>query len=279
MPGAKSKALNSMKQTLKKKAKEFEVVIGQYTADPVAYTAAYDAANVPPKVEKVKVARTPVAGEEGRDDDFTTIGRGGRQLNLTADGVFKTLRDIFEQRGKKNTDRAETIRILGKLLEVSETTYQKIRVLLALIPARLDYSQNLASIPHESWVLCLKEFEQLVSLLLEHKEYVVKDNVEEYDDLVERVPEKAGDRVAVTGNLVSLLENLDNEFTKTLQHTDAHEHGTEYIARLREEAPSTSPSPRRRCSSSARVGRPDCPCRHAPSRARLLQARLDRRPL
>ncbi|WOO77654.1 Eukaryotic translation initiation factor 3 subunit C [Vanrija pseudolonga] len=237
MPGAKSKALNSMKQTLKKKAKEFEGVIAQYTADPVAYTAAYDAANVPPKVEKVKVARTPVAGEEGRDDDFTTIGRGGRQLNLTADGVFKTLRDIFEQRGKKNTDRAETIRILSKLLEVSETTYQKIRVLLALIPARLDYSQNLASIPHESWVLCLKEFEQLVTLLLQHQEYVVKDNVEEYDDLVERVPEKAGDRVAVTGNLVSLLENLDNEFTKTLQHTDAHEHGTEYIARLREEAP------------------------------------------
>lgn len=30
-----------------------------------------------------------------------TIGKGGKTLNLTADGVFKTLREIFEARGRK----------------------------------------------------------------------------------------------------------------------------------------------------------------------------------
>jgi translation initiation factor 3 subunit C len=237
MPGGKSKALNSMKQTLKKKLKEFETVVATYNEDPEAYATAYNAANAPPKVKKVRTAAATAEGEEGDDNDFTTIGRGGRQLALTADGVFKTLHDIFEQRGRKNTDRAETIRILTKLLEVSETTYQKIRVLLAIIPARLDYSQNLSSIPHESWVACLKEFNQLLTILLADKDYVVQENVDEYDDMADRTPETEGGRVGVPGNLISLLENLDNEFAKTLQHTDAHERGTEYIARLREESP------------------------------------------
>ncbi|KAL7424904.1 Translation initiation factor 3 subunit c [Cryptotrichosporon argae] len=238
MPQAKSKALNGIKQTLKKKVKEFEAQLKAYTEDADAYTAAYNAANVAPKAAKpIRAARTEAAdGEQADDADFTTIGRGGRQLNLTADGVFKTLREIVEQRGRKSTDRAETIRILQRLLEVSETTYQKIRVLLALIPARLDYSQNLVSIPHDSWVACLREYDTLVSLLHANPDYSVQENVEEYDDQEERAPE-AGKRLQVQGSLISLLENLDNEFTKTLQHTDAHERGTEYVERLREETP------------------------------------------
>ncbi|BEI88386.1 uncharacterized protein CcaverHIS019_0111040 [Cutaneotrichosporon cavernicola] len=236
MPANKGKAINSIRQTLKRQLKTHETQLGRYKADPEAYSEAYANAIIPPKAEK-RAVRTEA--QEGEDDEagFATVGRGGRSLNLTADGVFKTLKEIFEQRGRKNTDRAETIRILSKLLEVSETTYQRIRVLLALIPARLDYSTNLPSIPHDSWVSCLHEYDQLVTILLENKDYVVKGDVEEYDDMEERTPETEKGRVAIRGNIVSLLENLDNEFTKTLQHTDALEHGTEYIARLREEAP------------------------------------------
>lgn len=239
MPSNKSKAVNQMRQTLKKKTKEFETQLKQYAADPEAYADAYTKANVPVKAPRAPVAQVAADGTAtpASEDGFTTIGRGGRQVALSADSLLKTLREIFDQRGRKNTDRAETIRILQKLLEVAETTYQRIRVLLALIPARLDYSQNLASIPHDSWVACLKEFDQLVSLLLKEKDYTVKDQVPEYDDQKERTPQTEGGRVEVAGNLVSLLENLDNEFTKTLQHTDAHERGAEYIERLREETP------------------------------------------
>ncbi|WWC93074.1 eukaryotic translation initiation factor 3 subunit C [Kwoniella dendrophila CBS 6074] len=246
MAPAKAKALNGLKQTLKKKQKEFENVLKSYIEDSEAYTKAYEQANAiqAPKKQpkKVQVADGD-AGAEGAEDqneDFMTIGKGGKALNLTPEGVFKTLREIFEQRGRKNTDRAETIKILSKLLEVSETTYQKLRVLLALVPARLDYSQNLAHIPHESWVLGLNELHQLVTLLLDNPDYVVQETVGEYDDLVEREPQTVNgkkERVAVAGSLISLLESLDNEFTKTLQHTDAHEKGSDYIERLRQEAP------------------------------------------
>jgi len=128
--------------------------------------------------------------------------------------VFRTLREIFEQRGRKNTDRAETIKILQKLLEVSATTYQKIRVYLALVPARLDYSQNLTSMPQDSWVACRQELEELITLLLKEKDYVVQDQVEEYDDSVDREPQEVDgklQRVKVAGSIVGLVENLDNE--------------------------------------------------------------------
>jgi translation initiation factor 3 subunit C len=108
---------------------------------------------------------------------------------------------------------------LQKLLEVSATTYQKIRVYLALIPARLDYSQNLASIPQESWVACRQELDELISLLLTEKDYVVQDVVEEYDDMVDREPETVDgkvQRVKVAGSIVGLVENLDNEVSLRL---------------------------------------------------------------
>ena len=118
----------------------------------------------------------------------------------------------------QNTDRAETIRTLQKLLEVSSTVYQKIRVYLALIAARLDYSQNLVSMPHDSWVSGRQEFDQLVSILLENRGYFVKENfTEEYNDLEEREPANAGDRVAIPGSLVGMFENLDNEVRRRSQ--------------------------------------------------------------
>lgn len=101
---------------------------------------------------------------------------------------------------------------------MTETTYQKIRVLLALVPARLDYSQALPSIPHESWVLGMHEMEQLVTILLEEPDYVVTENPGEYDDMVEREPKEVDgkkERVAIAGNVISLLENLDNEVSIT----------------------------------------------------------------
>ena len=143
-----------------------------------------------------------------------TIGRGGRALNLTSEGVFKTLREIFEQRGRKNTDRADTIKILRRLYEVCTTTYQKIRVLLALVPARLDYSQYLASMPQDSWMSCRDELDQLVTLLIENGHYVVQEQVDEYDDMVEREPQMVKgvqQRVQIAGNVVTMVESLDSE--------------------------------------------------------------------
>jgi translation initiation factor 3 subunit C len=112
---------------------------------------------------------------------------------------------------------------LSKLYEVTETTYQKIRVLLALVPARLDYSQALPSIPHESWVEGLKELDLLLSILIREPGYVVQETVGEYDDMVEREPEEVDGKtvkVEIAGNIISLVENIDNEVSNSLGLAD-----------------------------------------------------------
>ncbi|WVN86973.1 eukaryotic translation initiation factor 3 subunit C [Cryptococcus depauperatus CBS 7841] len=238
MAPLKAKALNTIRQTLKRKGKEYDTWLQLYRTDALDYTAAYDKANAAPAPVKPKKTLEVDTPGEGDAADFMTIGKGGKTLNLTSDGILKTLSELSEARGRKNTDRAETVRILARLLEVSETTYQKIRVLLALVPARLDYSQHLVSIPQESWTASLKEYNQLVSLLLKEPDYIVQETVTDYDDLAERAPEVVDgkiQKVVVAGSIISLLESLDNEFIKTLQHTDAHEKGDDYIDRLRSE--------------------------------------------
>jgi translation initiation factor 3 subunit C len=109
------------------------------------------------------------------------------------------------------------------LLEVSTTTYQKLRVYLSLIAARLDYSQNLITMPQDSWVACRQEYDQLVSLLLDNRGYVIQDVLsEEYNDMEEREPSKAGDRVALPGSLIGIFENIDNEASPLFRITSTH---------------------------------------------------------
>lgn len=247
MNAANAKGLNSMKQKIKKTLRDFEAPIQAYNTDSDAFTQAYnDAVTVVSSKDAAAAERATrksaadAAGGDATAEDFMTVGRGGRALNLTSEGVFKTLKSIMESRGRKNTDRAETIKILSKLLEVAASPYQKIRVLLAIVSARLDYSTNLASMPHDSWCSALVELKELITMLLtKNKEYVVTEDAGEYDDMVERIPgqgeEKDNSRVKIGGSLINLLESVDTEFTKTLQNTD--QHGSEYVERLREEKP------------------------------------------
>lgn len=247
MNAANAKGLNGMKQKIKKVLRDNDAALQAYNTDQDAFQQAYthattvvSAKDTAAAARATKKAAAEAAEGEAAPEDFMTVGRGGRALNLTSEGVFKTLKGIMESRGRKNTDRAETIKILSKLLEVAASPYQKIRVLLALISARLDYSTNLASIPHDSWCSALTELNQLITMLLgSNKDYVVTEDAGEYDDMVERTPgqgeEKENSRVKVRGSLINLLESVDSEFTKTLQNTD--QHGSEYVERLREEKP------------------------------------------
>ncbi|KAI5454192.1 Translation initiation factor 3 subunit c [Naganishia albida] len=248
MNAANAKGLNGMKQKIKKTLRDFDAAVQAYNTDSAAFEEAYtDATTVVSAKDTAaaeratrKAAADAAAGEGTQAEDFMTVGRGGRALNLTSEGVFKTLKSIMESRGKKNTDRAETIKILQKLIEVAASPYQRIRVLLALVSARLDYSTNLASMPHDSWCSALGELNQLITMLLAPENvYVVTEDAGEYDDMVERAPgqgeEKDNATVKVRGSLINLLESVDSEFTKTLQHTD--QHGSEYVERLREEKP------------------------------------------
>lgn len=118
MAGVKAKAVTGLKQTLKKRNKEFENVLETYNKvslysalwwrlltlqDPAAYVRDYEAANVAPPTKKIKPLPSSKGQEveEGQDENFSTVGRGGRVKNFTDKDVLATLKEIAEQRGRK----------------------------------------------------------------------------------------------------------------------------------------------------------------------------------
>lgn len=124
MNAANARALNSMKQKVKKTMKEYEKEMSQYQAvrmhpadcsffnvlqDPEAFERGYALHSQPAEPASVKAAKKSkkvvVSGSEGEhsaaEDPFTTVGKGGKAMQFTADAIFKTLKVVHEARGKK----------------------------------------------------------------------------------------------------------------------------------------------------------------------------------
>ncbi|KAJ8585231.1 hypothetical protein M405DRAFT_912162 [Rhizopogon salebrosus TDB-379] len=241
MNATNARALNSMKQKVRKTTKEFEKEVRQYQDDPESFEREFAAhaqpadAVIPKQKKQKKAAETESDEEPILDDRFTTVGKGGRAMSFSPDNIFKTLKLVHEARGKKNTDRGEQIRILEKLLEVAVTSYQRIRILLALVSSRFDYNSSITSyMPIDLWLSAQREVDQLISIVVADSSYSVQEITEDYDELIERNPATESDGVVrIRGSIISFVDRLDDEFTKSLQNVDPH--GTEYVDRLKDE--------------------------------------------
>ncbi|KAF9186800.1 Translation initiation factor 3 subunit c [Haplosporangium sp. Z 767] len=240
MNASNAKALNSMKQKIKKNNRQYETQIQEYEKDPENYDVEEEVVETKPKVKKPKKVVVSDSEEEKdeeaevEDDGFTTVDAGGKAVVFTQENLFKKLREVIDARGKKNTNREEQVRILEKLLTIANTPYQKIRVLLNLISAQFDFATGLSgymNIP--LWKNADKYLNNLLTILETNPGYVVKENVPEEDDSdKDRVPEN-GETVYIQGSIVAFVDRLDDEFTKSLQNIDPHT--TDYIDRLKDE--------------------------------------------
>lgn len=238
MNALNARGLNAVKQRIKKNNKEYQAQIDEYRANKEEYMWSDDEEEEPVKT-KPKTSRTAVsfANDAAEDDDegFATVGKGGRTLIFTPESIFKHLRSIMESRGKKNTDRPEQIKIMEKLNEIAATPYQRIRVLLTLVSARFDLGSGAAtSMSLDHWKAAEKELAQLFTTLKANREYIVVENAEEWED-DEKPPALEGGQkyIKVPGSIVSYIERLDDELTRSLQAIDPHT--SEYIERLTDE--------------------------------------------
>ncbi|KAF5370895.1 hypothetical protein D9758_002037 [Tetrapyrgos nigripes] len=238
MNATNAKALTAMKQKVRKAMKEYEQDISKYQADPEAFEQDYISATSreqqPAAVSGGRVSAVQATLDE-TDGGFQSVGRGGRALQLTPEGIFKNLQAVQEARGKKNTDRAEQIRILERLLEIAVTSYQRIRVLLALVSSRFDYNSSVANyMPTELWLSAQREVDQLIAIVAADSSYIIQEITEDYDELLERTPSQEKDGIVrIRGSIISFIDRLDDEFTRSLQNIDPH--GTEYVERLKDE--------------------------------------------
>ncbi|KAK5104979.1 Translation initiation factor 3 subunit c [Lithohypha guttulata] len=231
-----ARGFNAMKQKIKKNNKEFITEVDNYRKDKDAFMESEDEEELP----KAKPARRERAlgteiDEQLDDEGWASVGRGGRALVYTPESILKHLRTIVESRGRKNTDRQEQIRIMEKLLEVANTPYQRVRVLLTIVSTRFDVTassvQNYMS--QEQWKSAQREFTLLLEELDKNPSLVVVEGAEEWEDDEKQPP--TDNLLKVPGSVVSLLERLDDELTRSLQQTDPHT--AEYIERLSDEQP------------------------------------------
>ncbi|KAL4804006.1 eukaryotic translation initiation factor 3 subunit C [Aspergillus unguis] len=243
MNASNAKGFNAIKQKIKKNNKDYAAQIEKYRANKDSYMESEDeeekkkAAPTAPRVSKVKEQERNEAPATfaGDDDGFATVGRGGKTLQYTPESILKHLRVIVESRGKKNTDRLEQIKTMEKLLEVAQTPYQRIRVYLTLISTRFDLTttSTAAYMSVEQWKAAEQELATLLSVLEKDRSYVVSEGAEEWEDDEKQPTVAPGQTLYIPGSIVSYVERLDDELTRSLQHIDPHT--AEYIERLSDE--------------------------------------------
>ncbi|KAG0285145.1 Translation initiation factor 3 subunit c [Linnemannia gamsii] len=237
MNASNAKALNSMKQKVKKNNRLYEKEIQDYEKDPENYVEEEVVEEKPKakKAKKVVVADSEDDSDvEAADDGFTPVGAGGKSVEFNQENIYKKLKEVADARGKKNTNREDQVRILERLLVVANSPYQKIRVLLALTSAQFDFAigaSGYMSIP--LWKNADKYLNSLLTLLEANPDYIIKEDVPEVEETDKDLVPQNGEPVYIQGSLVAFIDRLDDEFTKSLQNIDPHT--TDYVDRLKDE--------------------------------------------
>lgn len=199
--------------------------------------------------EEKKKPRKPIKDEsdENRPDEGWEVVKGGvgvpalekpeifsKDTEINHDVVFKKLNELMSNRGKKGTDRNIQIELLIELRQIASAHNLgdaiECRILFGTIAAIYDYNPNIAaSMKIEVWERCLKHIKELLSLLKRNNEtIIVGEHIAEESEKFDANPP-----FKLRGCVLTIVERMDEEFTKMLQACDAH--STEYIDRLKDE--------------------------------------------
>ncbi|XP_077532872.1 eukaryotic translation initiation factor 3 subunit c isoform X2 [Haemaphysalis longicornis] len=146
--------------------------------------------------------------------------------------VLKKLNEIMAARGKKGTDRSEQIELLSELLAISQAHNLgpgfQLKIVFAVVASIFDYNPNIATcMKLDMWHKCLEYINLCLDILMEHSTISVGEHVAEESESLVAPPYR------VKGCILTVVERMDEEFTKILQGCDAH--SPEYVERLKDE--------------------------------------------
>lgn len=154
MNAINTRGLNAVRQKIRRNNKDHALDIEAYRADKEEFMREEIVEEPVPGPKKSKRSVLDVGDRitGASDEGFTMVGAGGKALQYTPESILKHLRTVVETRGRKNTDRLEQIRVMEKLIEVSVTDYQKVRVLVTIISTRFDLTSGTGSqMLQEQW--------------------------------------------------------------------------------------------------------------------------------
>ena len=206
-----AKAFNAVRQRVKKSIREKQSLVDSFREDPDSFQK---------KESAVASTRETPTSET-------------KPSSLNAE-LFTAYKAVAESRGKKNFDVQENIKTLEGLVSSATSPYESIIVYLMLIPLRFDTANNMTYMPVDQWDKTSEDINQLFTILEKNiGSYRVLETAEALDDV--EVPPQPNDQGVreILGSVVSFVERLDDEFTRSLQVIDPHT--TEYIDRLKYE--------------------------------------------
>ncbi|KAI8348039.1 eukaryotic translation initiation factor 3 subunit 8 N-terminus-domain-containing protein [Choanephora cucurbitarum] len=227
------KAMNNLKQKIKKSIKQYTDLVVEYRKDPEQFMLEEDEEENKEPIQPQTPSKVPLVDEE--DSSFKQVGKAGKIVaDITPENLLVRLREVLDNRGRKNTNREEQMEILETLLQQAKSTFQKIAVLQVLLSSRFDVTvARNESLKVDAWKAAEGEFNLLLSILETTSSFVIREDAEEFDHEDKDVKPTAGQVIQLKGSIVSFAERLDDDYIKSLQNTDPH--SIDYINRLRDE--------------------------------------------
>uniref|UniRef100_A0A3B4GKW1 Eukaryotic translation initiation factor 3 subunit C-like n=1 Tax=Pundamilia nyererei TaxID=303518 RepID=A0A3B4GKW1_9CICH len=148
----------------------------------------------------------------------------GTEINTAV--VVKKLNEILQARGKKGTDRAAQIELFHALAAIAaENNLGQgilVKIKFNIIASLYDYNPNLAAfMKPDMWKKCLDCIDELLDILFEHNNIFIGENIAEDSENLA----VSDQPFRVRGCILTLVERMDEEFTKIMQNTDPHSQG------------------------------------------------------
>uniref|UniRef100_A0A7N5ZYV3 Eukaryotic translation initiation factor 3 subunit C n=1 Tax=Anabas testudineus TaxID=64144 RepID=A0A7N5ZYV3_ANATE len=241
-----AKALSTLRQKIRKYNRDYESEIAAYKEET-------DKASYKKSAKLKKLKKKERLEEEAEEEGGEEVEgawekvRGGIPLvkekpKMFAKGteintgvVVKKLNEILQARGKKGTDRAAQIELLHALAAISNENNLGqgilVKIKFNIIASLYDYNPNLAAfMKPDMWKKCLECIDELLDILFDNNNNIfIGENIAEDSENLAISDQP----FRVRGCILTLVERMDEEFTKIMQNTDPH--SQEYVDNLKDE--------------------------------------------